>query len=391
MPILAIGQALRRQKQLNVLDWLVDEYDRLRASDKEDKYDIALRNLRSIFFHSWRILLVRREHLSGSGTGSYRTIFNRKDVTAKLVSLLQIYHAILVAQAEEVGDFEDFETNLFALIGGIYRAGFRHIHHEAYPRPKEGWSSVTEYHSYMANAEAMRNPSVGKIGLYERDLTEGAVELLFEPKFTVTLPGEETGEESEHEKPLAEVLNIAVGTLESDEEDEVVQEPEKKFSRQPSRSPQKATTNNNSQQDDQDNSLLSPPTEPKTSAFATSTLRLTPRPPKIRLRKTSKSIPDLPLPPPEATQKPDLRSPQQRKQGFKLRLFRNRSSTPAQQSSSTPPQRDLWTPSPKNEGMELGMEVDVNESMADGSVGGRSARVKRETGVMMGWKNRGPE
>lgn len=342
MPILALGKALQRRNHLATLDALVEQYEKVRACQLEDSYDIALRQLRSIFFHNWHILFVRRDFLPGSVTGisgrSYRTIFTREQTVDKLVSLLQVYSAILIAQAEEVGDFEEFEIQLFALIGVVYNTGAKHVHHKAYERPQE-WASVDEFQSYVEHGEILKNARKGKIGVHERDLPKGAAALLFDPEFTVLVPEAEDGMECE--LPLAKVLDIAAELL----EDAELAEREKES---------RAGAGSEEEQElDRATDGQAPLDQAYASTFATSTLGLSLRPhhpnTSITKPKKSKTPPILNLTRPAPATEPALPSPQQRKPIPKIRLFRARSDTPAQH---TPP------PEPKPlEPMDLDMEA----------------------------------
>lgn len=347
MPILALGKALRRRNHLATLEALVEQYDSVRACQLEDSYDIALRQLRSIFFHNWHILFVRRDFLPGSinkksGT-SYRTIFTREQVVDKMVSLLQVYSAILVAQAEQVGDFENFETRLFALIGGVHNTGANHVHRIAYERPS-AWTMIVEQQGYVQNAEALKNPRRGKIGIHEHDLIEGAVQLLFDPDFTVVEP------ETEDEVPLAKVLDSAAALLEDEEEKQSATEDEKLDAAEPA-------------------------VQEASSAFATiSKLKLTLRPsPDPTKAKIPPPTLDLTRPTPPTS--PALPSPQQRRPPIpKIRLFRARSDT------STPP-----PPPPVSEMAEMDLDLEAPPANCLRN----STRVKRETDVMMNWGTSG--
>lgn len=351
MPILALGKALRRRNHLATLDALVEQYDSVRACQLEDSYDIALRQLRSIFFHNWHILFVRRDFLPGSinkksGT-SCRTIFTREQVVDKMVSLLQVYSAILVAQAEEVGDFESFETRLFALIRGVHNTGANHVHRIAYERPS-AWTMIVEQQGYVQNAEALKNPRKGKIGIHEHDLIEGAVELLFDPEFTVVVS------EMEDEVPLAKVLDSAAGLLE--DEDAIEKEKGKQ-----SANDEAAVTG------DEVLDTQEPVSHEDRSVFATSGKL------KLTLRPSPRDFTfDLTCPTPLTS--PALPSPQQRRPPIpKIRLFRARSDT------STPP------PIPKPPVAEMAdMDLDLEAPPAHSLR--KSTRVKRETDVMMSWE-----
>ena len=362
MPILALGKALQRRNHLATLDQLVEQYDKVRACQLEDSYDIALRQLRSIFFHNWHILFVRRDFLPGSskkeGAG-YRTLFTREQVLDKLVSLMQVYSAILVAQEDSVGDFEEFETKLFELIEGVHNAGAKHVHHVVCERPSE-WASTAEFGSYVEHAEVLRNPRKGKIGIHEHDPIEGAVALLFEPEFTVIIPEEELEDGMENGVPLKNVLDSAADLLEDEEAAE--KEDKKKAAAEAASA-------------EADGKVDLDGDSPTTSAFATSSLKLTLRP--HANAKAPPPVLDLSLP--VRTIEPALPPPQHRKPIPKIRLFRARSDTPAQ--SFTPPAELKRTFSETSE-MEREMEM---ENPPAHSLR-KSTRVKRETEIVIGWE-----
>jgi len=357
MPTLAIGQALRRQRQLATLDALVERYDKIRASQLPDIYDTALCQLRSICLHPWHILFLRRNFLEGSdgGKDSYRVLFTRHDVIDKLLALLNVYSAILSAQAEEVGDITDFENKLFGLIEVLYNTGAKHVHYDTYPGPSGGWASVNEYQNYLEHEAVLRNPRKGKIGLRESHLN-GAADLLFGPVFTVTVPANEAKDGLEREVPLTQLLDIAVGLLEKEDIEENAED--FIFAMQ-------ATT----QANDLDRLHGQIDRKPllaeqlHATAFEKSekkTLSIRPLIPGNVMIESTSPAPSY-HPGQLSTAVP---SPQQRKPPPKLRLFRGRTEEPASTPEAKPSITETQIMHPER----------------------RSSRVRRETEIMMAWK-----